>query len=91
MKLSFGSVMAVTLWSTIAQSQILPNSSGPRSSMPVSPDDRPLLSRPNSGAWAATGLTAGMPGPYLPDPNDPTRFSPTFPSMGITSSPFFAE
>jgi hypothetical protein len=91
MKLWFGSVMAATLWSTIAQTQVLPNSFGPGSSIPLGPDDRPLLSRPSNRSWAATGLTAGMPGPYLPNPNDPTRLSPTFPAMSVTPSPFLGE
>jgi hypothetical protein len=79
MKLSFGSVMAVTLWSTIAQTQVFLNPSGPGSSIPVSPDDRPLLSRPSSHSFSATGLGAGTPGPFLPNPNDPTALSSTFP------------
>ena len=89
MKLWFGPAIAVTLWGTMAQTQVLPNSSGPRSSIPVSPDDRPLLSRPSNRSWAASGLTGGMPGPYLPNPNDPTRLSPTFPSL--EAFPFVAE
>jgi hypothetical protein len=91
MKLCFGSVVAATLWSTIAQAQVLPSQSGRGSSIAVSPDDSPLLSRPGNRSWAATGLTAGMPGPYLPNPNDPTRLSPTFPTMGVIPSPFFGE
>lgn len=75
MKLCFGCVIAAALWANIAQSQALPNGSGPGSSIPLSPDDRPLLSRPGNDALSATGLTAGTPGPYLPNPSDPTRFS----------------
>ena len=83
MKLSFGSVMAITLWATAAQTQVLP--SGPGSSIPVSPDERPLLSRPSNYPFSATGLGAGTPGPFLPNPDDPTRF----PIFGM--SPFAAE
>ena len=84
MKLSFASVLVVTLWATAAQTQLLP--SGPGSSIPVGPDDRPLLSRPaNSHSFSATGLGAGTPGPFLPNPDDPTRF----PIFGM--SPFAAE
>ena len=90
MRLSFGSAIAVTLWATVAQTQVLPPS-GPGSSIPVSPDDRPLLSRPSNYPLSATGLTAGMPGPYLPNPNDPTRWSPTLPSSGVSPSPFVGE
>jgi len=78
MKLCFGSVIAAALWANIAQAQALPNGFGPASSIPVSPDDRPLLSRPLDYPLSASGLTAGRPGPYLPNPNDPTRLSPTF-------------
>jgi hypothetical protein len=83
MKLCFGSVIAAALWANIAQTQALPNGFGPGSSMPVSPDDRPLLSRPGHYPLSATGVTAGTPGPYLPNPNDPTRLSPRygFPSL----------
>lgn len=91
MKLSFGSVIAVTLWATIAQTQVLTSPSGPGSSIPVSPDDRPLVSRPRNYPLSATGLTAGMPGPYLPNPNDPTRLSPTFPSSGVSPALFVGE
>jgi hypothetical protein len=91
MKLSFGSAIAVTLWATIAHTQVLPNTSGPASSIPVSPDDRPLISRPSNRSLAATGQTAGMPGPYLPNPNDPTRLSPTFPTSGVPPSQFVGE
>jgi hypothetical protein len=85
MKLWLASVVAVTLWATAAQTQLLP--SGPGSSIPVSPDDRPLLSRPSRYPFSATGLGAGTPGPYLPNPNDPTTLSSTFP--GMAPSPFF--
>jgi hypothetical protein len=91
MKLSFGSIIALTLWATIAQTQVLPNPSGPGSSIPVSPDDRPFLSRSSNRSLAATGLTAGMPGPYLPNPNDPTRLSPMFPSLGVSPALFVGE
>jgi hypothetical protein len=87
MKLCFASVVAVTLWATAAQTQLLP--SGPGSSIPVSPDDRPLLSRPSHYPFSATGLGAGTPGPFLPNPNDPTTLSSTFPSAGMSPSPFF--
>jgi hypothetical protein len=88
MKLCFGSVIAAALWATIAQTQALPNGPGLASSMPVSLDDRPLMSRPGDYPLSATGVTAGMPGPYLPNPNDPTRLSPTY-SGG--SPPLFVE
>jgi hypothetical protein len=91
MKLSFGSVIAVTMWATIAQTQVLQNPSGPGSSIPVSPDDSPFLRRPSNYPLGATGLTAGRPGPYLPNPNDPTRLSPTFPASGVSPSPFVGE
>lgn len=89
MKLSFGSVIAAALWVNIAQTQTLPSGSGPGSSMPVSPDDRPLLSRPGNYPLSATGLTAGMPGPYLPNPSDPTRLS--LPYAGGVPSLFVGE
>jgi len=75
MKLSFASIMAVALWATTttAQTQVLPNPSGPGSSIPLSPDDRPLLSRSRNHSFSATGLGAGTPGLFLPNPNDPTR------------------
>ena len=78
MKLSFGSVIAAALWANIAQTQALPNGFGPGSSIPVSPDDRLLFSRPLNYPLSASGLTAGTPGPYLPNPNDPTRLLPTY-------------
>jgi len=83
MKLSFASVLVVTLWATAAQTQLLP--SGPGSSIPIGPDDRPLLNRPSNHSFSETGLAAGTPGPYLPNPNDPTRF----PISGM--SPFVVE
>ena len=87
MKLSFGSVMAITLWATAAQTQVLP--SGPGSSIPVSPDDRPLLNRPSNYPFSATGLGAGAPGPFLPNPSDPTTLLSTFPSSEMSPAPFF--
>ena len=78
MKLSFGSVVAAALWANIAHAQALPNGFGPGSSIPGSPDDTPLLSRPGNYPLSATGLTAGTPGPFLPNPNDPTRLSATY-------------
>jgi hypothetical protein len=91
MKLSLGSAIAATLWATTAHTQALTNPTGPGSSIPVSPDDRPLLSRPSNHAFSATGLAAGTPGPFLPNPNDPTRLSPTSPLSGVSPSPFFGE
>ena len=91
MKLSFGSVLATTLWATVAQTQALPNPSGPGSSITVDPDNRPLLSRPSNYAFSTTGLAAGTPGPFLPNPNSPTRLSLTFPSWGGPPSPFVGE
>jgi hypothetical protein len=91
MKLLFGSVIAAALWASIAHSQAPPNRSGPGSSIPVSPDDRPLLSRPGNYPFGATGLTAGTPGPYLPNPNDPTRLSPSYPTSGEFPSLFVGE
>jgi hypothetical protein len=83
MKLCFGSVIAAVLWANIAQTQALPNGFGPGSSMPVSPDDTPLLSRPGHYPLSATGVTAGTPGPYLPNPNDPTSPRYGFPSLFV--------
>ena len=77
MKLFFGSVIAAAVWANVACSQAPPNRWGPGSIL----DDRPLLSRGND-PLVATGLTAGTPGPYLPNPNDPTRLSPTYPAGG---------
>jgi hypothetical protein len=91
MKLFFGSVIAAALWVNIAHSQAPPNRSGPGSSIPVSPDDRPLLSRPCNYPLSATGLMAGTPGPYLPNPNDPARLSPTDPACGGLPSLFGGE
>ena len=88
MKLWFGSVMAVTLWSAMAQTQVFPNPSGPGSSIPLSPDDRPLLSRPRNHLFDTIGPAAGTPGPFLPNPNDPTALSSTFPTLGVSPSPF---
>jgi hypothetical protein len=81
MKLCFAPVVAITLWATVAQAQLLP--SGPGSSIPVGPDDGPLLNRPANSH--ATGLGAGSPGPFLPNPNDPTRVPV------LDTSPFAAE
>jgi hypothetical protein len=75
MKLCFGSVIAAALGANIAQTQALPNGFGPGSS---SPDDRLLFSRPLNYPLSVSGLTAGTPGPYLPNPNDPTRLPPTY-------------
>ena len=91
MKLSFGSAIAVTLWATVAQAQVLPNPPGFGSSTPVGPDDKSLVSRPRNYPISATGLTAGMPGPCRPNPNDPTRLSSTFPTSGVSPSPFVGE
>jgi len=91
MKLSLGSAIAATLWAATAHAQILLNLTGPGSSIPVGPDDRPLLSRPGNYALSATGLAAGTPGPFLPNPNDPTGLSPTFPTLGVSPSQFAGE
>lgn len=91
MKLSFGSAIALTLCATVAQTQVLPNPSGRGSSAPLTPGDRSLVSRPFYYPLSATGLTAGMPGPYLPNPNDPTRLSPTFPTSGVSPPLFVGE
>jgi hypothetical protein len=91
MKLSFGSALAIALWTTIAQTEVLLNPSGPGSSTPVHPDDRPFLSLPRNHPLSTTGFAAGTPGPFLPNPNDPTRLSPTFPSWGESPSPFAGE
>lgn len=71
---SLAATMAGTLWAAVAHAQVLP-SSGPGSSIPVGPDDVPLLTRAADRPPGATGLTAGMPGPYLPNPNDPADVS----------------
>jgi hypothetical protein len=86
MKLFFGSVIAAAVWANIAHSQAPPNRSGPGSSIFVNPDDGSLLSRPGNYPLSATGLTAGTPGPYLPNPNDPTGLSPTYPTSGGSPS-----
>jgi hypothetical protein len=78
MKLSLAAAMAGTLWATVAQGQVLP-SSGPGSSIPVGPDDTPLVRRAFDEPLSATGLTAGMPGPYRPNPSDPTGMLSAFP------------
>ncbi|HKD28631.1 MAG TPA: hypothetical protein VKC66_22345 [Xanthobacteraceae bacterium] len=81
MKLSVGSAIAVALWAAVPQAQVLP--SGPGSLIPLDPDDRPLLSRPGDYRFSATGLDAGIPGPFLPNPSDATRVSPMFPGSGV--------
>jgi hypothetical protein len=71
MKLSLAAAMAGTLWATVALGQALPTS-GPVSSTALGPDDMPLvLRRVTDYPLSAAGLTAGMPGPYLPNPGDP--------------------
>ena len=91
MKLSFWSALAITLWTTIAQTEVLSNPFGPGSATPVDPEDRPLLSMSRNHSLSATGLTAGTPGPFLPNANDPTKLSPTFPTWGESPSPFAGE
>jgi hypothetical protein len=79
MKLSLAAATAATLWAAVAQAQVLP-SSGPGSTIPVSPDDTPLVRRPDDHPLLrATGLITAMPGPYLPNPNDPTKWVRTSP------------
>jgi hypothetical protein len=70
MKLSLAAAMAGTLWAAVAHAQALP-SSGPGSTIPVSPDDTPLVTREGGYPVSATGMMAGRPGPYLPNPSDP--------------------
>jgi hypothetical protein len=70
MKPSFAAAMAATLWAAVAQAQVLP-SSGPDSKIPVGPDDTPLIRRADHRI--AIELTAGAPGPFLPNPGDPTK------------------
>jgi hypothetical protein len=70
------SAVAGTPWA--AHAQVLP-SSGPGSSFPLSPDDRPLISRPYPSI--ALGLITAMPGPYLPNPNDPALPPSTHPGV----------
>jgi hypothetical protein len=82
-------VMVVALWANVAQTQALPNRSGPASS--IGPDDGSLSSQLGNYPLNATGLTAGAPGPYLPNPNDPTRLSPTYPTSGAFPSLFVGE
>jgi hypothetical protein len=69
-----GGALAGAPWAAHAQvlAQVLP-SSGPGSLIPVGPDDTPLARRADGQPLRAVGLVVGMPGPYLPDPNDPTR------------------
>jgi hypothetical protein len=79
MKLSLAAAMAATLWGMAgtlwgAQAQVLP-SSGPGSTVPVSPDDTPLVRRTDGCPLHLTGLITAMPGPYLPHPNDPEKWT----------------
>src|SRR5258708_20719327 len=76
MKLSFGSVMGITLWATAAQTQVLP--SGPGCSIPVGPDDKPLLSRPSNHPLGATALAPGPPAPFPTHPIYPTPLPSPF-------------
>jgi hypothetical protein len=64
--------MAATLWTAVAHAQVFP-SSGPGSTIPVSPDDTPLVRRTDDPLRTA-GLITAMPGPSLPNPNDPTKW-----------------
>jgi hypothetical protein len=82
MKLSLAAVMAGTLWASVAHAQVLP-SSGPESSIPVGPDDRPLVNRSSDDLFIVTGLWAGMPGPFLPNPSDPTRVLSKHPGVAL--------
>jgi hypothetical protein len=82
MKLSLAAAMAATLWTAVAHAQVLP-SSGPGSTIPVSPDDTPLVSRPDDHLLHAAGVITAMPGPYLPNPNDPARLS-KYPGSAVT-------
>jgi hypothetical protein len=71
MKLSLAAAMAGTLWATFAHTEVL-TSPGPASAISVSPDDTPLVRRARAYSAGAAGLLAGTPGPYLPNPSDPT-------------------
>jgi hypothetical protein len=71
MKLSLAAAMAGTLWATVAHAEVL-TTSGPGSAIPVSPDDTPLVTWESGYPVGTAGLLAGTPGPYLPDPSDPT-------------------
>jgi hypothetical protein len=73
MKRSVAAAMAAALCTAAAHAQVLP-SSGPGSTIRVGPDDTPLVNRPAGYPWRAIGLLAGMPGPYLPNPNDPVMW-----------------
>jgi hypothetical protein len=84
MKLSFAIAMVGVLWATVAQPQAL-TSSGPGSSVPVGPDDRPLVTKPTPHLLSVSGRMAGMPGPYLPHPNDRVGSLPAF--RGFASLP----
>jgi hypothetical protein len=84
MKLPLAAAMAATLWAMagtpyVVHAQVLP-SSGPGSTIPISPDDTPLVRRPDDHPLLrATGLITAMPGPYLPNPDNPltrVRVSP---------------
>ncbi len=91
MKGSVGTVFALILWAFLAQIHVLANPPGPGSSVPVSPDDTPLLTPSKNLSPNITGFSAGTPGPFLPNANDPTKFSPTYPSSGVFPSPLAAE
>jgi hypothetical protein len=82
MKHSIAAATAGALWAAAAHAQVLP-SSGPESTIPVGPDDTPLVSRPADPPLRAASLLAAMPGPYLPNPNDPTTVLPILPEGGF--------
>ncbi len=69
MKLSLAAGMLGMLWFTLSQAQVLPPS-GPRSAVPHDPSDAPLVRPAADDPLAATGFTAGTPGPYLPSPDE---------------------
>jgi hypothetical protein len=81
MKLSLA--IAGTLWAAAAHAQVLP-SSGPGSTIPVSPDDTPLVSHAGDDRLGAIGLVAAMPGFYQPNPNNPTTVLLPAPDGGLS-------
>jgi len=93
MKLSFGCMIAATLWAGAAYAQTFQGLPGQTSSAAVSPDDavssddRTPLNQPTRRPPTTTGMAAGTPGPFLPNPNDPTKSSPTVPDAGASSPP----
>jgi len=87
MKLSFASIVAATLWAAAVHAQVFQGPHGPAGAAPASPDDKTPLHRPAHRLPSTTGMASGTPGPFLPNPNDPTRSSPTVPDAGVAPPP----